>query len=665
MGTNLPTLSYKLSNSSGSIYSTYFSSSETGQYIIWVANNNNLYLSSNFGTTWSTYPAPGYLNLSVNQTSISSNGKYQCFIDEGATGYYLSTNYGVSFNKILTFPISNPFNTSMSSSGQYQLSTRDNVAYVSSDYGTNWTSITLPFSTYGPLQSVSDSGQHQTIINTLYSYFQIAISNNYGNSWTIVQTYPAPSTLYSLIISMSVDGQLQFITDKSGSCYKSNDYGNTWNKITFFDGKNISSISVSSDGSTQFFSSDNGLYISTDFGNNFIFKNMNQNIKHISLSSDGQFFSYIYDGKNFGIGEYGKIQTIISPGTNYLYCSVSNRLYTPISFADNFIFNSASYNGNVFVAGGTDGTNAILAYSSDGINWNSNILFSMKNILSISWTGKKWYLSGEGDGEIAFISTENFQNFIGYNSPDILSNVSYRNNSGISYLSFDNNTIKYQGWNNNQIVINKNIENNLTKSLNIEYKNSEIYKSILSNGTYTIYITKNSTTNEETTLSFKSFSLAYSDVLNRWVICGYDITGTNSVAWNDNDPFDVSSPSTWNYISPSPFNNYGAYSISWRNNMFVILGKGTDNYVSISYDGINWINLGRVLSGVGVYGEVSKNFLNESESTSYTLGFDNTFNRSTVISINYNTYISQNTGSTGATGSTGPTETTGPISAIS
>jgi hypothetical protein len=149
--------------------------SGNGQYMAYVYSGVT-YLSSTYGQTWST--------LSLANTGViamSYTGQYIA-ISFPNNGVYISSNYGVSFSTNTT--PSAPFGISMSSSGQYILvnSYGNGTIYTSINYGSTFSiATTTGFANmYG--SAISGSGQ-----------YQLAVCNASGFVYTSVTPMIIPS----------------------------------------------------------------------------------------------------------------------------------------------------------------------------------------------------------------------------------------------------------------------------------------------------------------------------------------------------------------------------------------------------------------------------------------------------------------------------------------
>jgi hypothetical protein len=207
--------------------------SSTGQYMILgnssVATTTYIYLSSNYGATFSsvTMPASDYW-LSAG---ISSTGQYMIVVSTGSNRVYISNNYGAaaSWSQISTasIPSTNAFYAgAVSSTGQYMLAgaNASSPLYLSTNYGVSWTASSLTSSTGFWNCKISDSGQYMMATGFGgYSYY----STNYGSTW--IQTPMASSAVF-INCAISSSGQYMFVGNNNGTFFSSN-YGSTWSTI--------------------------------------------------------------------------------------------------------------------------------------------------------------------------------------------------------------------------------------------------------------------------------------------------------------------------------------------------------------------------------------------------------------------------------------------------
>jgi len=260
--------------------------STTGKYMCMGTSGGPLLVSSDCGNTW--IPAVAVTTpCKWVSVSVSQNGKYQLAVAVSLStnlllNLYSSAAYGepgswntVSFSTLSFTNVDPSFNTSISTTGKYQLFSIANSLFLSSNYGANgsWTT---------PLPSISSS----TIFACNMSYdgkYMVAcdlsaiyISNAYGAlaSWTRTPTItssPTNTTIKSISsFAISSTGQyMSFSFNGLGHIYTSADFGATWTLSTlslqtiYF----YTSISVSATGQFQVATTDkNHIFFNTQFG---------------------------------------------------------------------------------------------------------------------------------------------------------------------------------------------------------------------------------------------------------------------------------------------------------------------------------------------------------------------------------------------------------------
>ena len=303
--------------------------SANGQYQAATTSNSFLYISTNYGDTWTSFGTVGAwgplsmspyglniiaskdrklyqfsnssklltnwipnmiapVNVDWSSISLSYDGQYQVANISGGNTW-ISSNYGVVWSDT---NLSGYNKTVLSSTGQYQLTSKNNSIFVSSNYGTNW--ITPSIITYGnPINpAISANGQYQLIGDGSGGNMAILISNDFGSSWNKYDL-SGNSTLYSVsFLEMSSTGQYQFCV-----------YGN-WN---------------------------NGNYVeySTNYGVSWDYSNISTNIYEASGNSGINIkgASYSTDGTYEIIEKYTKKYSFIKS-----YRKKDNNLYEALNF---------------------------------------------------------------------------------------------------------------------------------------------------------------------------------------------------------------------------------------------------------------------------------------------------------------------------------------------
>jgi hypothetical protein len=277
----------------------------SGQYQGAVAEGGNIYVSSDYGATWTAKE-----NIrDWRSIAISASGQYQTAVVYD--GYiYISDNYGSSWTQKATSQ--DWYYVSMSSTGQYQTAVaRGNYIYISDDYGATWTQKGLLKTWY--MVAVSSTGQYQTAVN--YGSY-IYISDDYGATWTAKDSERSWTC-----ISISETGQYQTAAEWNGYIYISDDYGATWTQKNV--AKQYRGISVSETGKYQtavMWYSSNSVYISDDYGATWVLKNATSTGRShdVSVSTTGQYQSIAnYGGYIYISDDYGATWTAKSSNRAY------------------------------------------------------------------------------------------------------------------------------------------------------------------------------------------------------------------------------------------------------------------------------------------------------------------------------------------------------------
>ena len=218
------------------------SSDSTGQYILLCTSTSGTkpMYSQNYGASFSQ----------LSNSATNTNGYWGSFVGEISGSYpsvlcwgcqtalYTSTDNGstVSSNKIGSFKI-----VSMAGSGNYIVASQDsnsntNNVVVSSNSGSTF-SLFSPQITASPTFYGRDCaiGYDGTNLHILYS--GISTNSTYlynGSSWSLLSgSYLNTGDDFASGVDMSDSGKLQTIIDKTNyRCYYSTDYGATWSNIT-------------------------------------------------------------------------------------------------------------------------------------------------------------------------------------------------------------------------------------------------------------------------------------------------------------------------------------------------------------------------------------------------------------------------------------------------
>ena len=234
------------------------SMSHSGRYQT-ASNGVNIIVSTDYGKTWTETQNVGNTQIFV---CISLSGKYQLVISVGDT-MYRSTDYGSTwiryanensdiFNSIMTFPSAG---ICMSYDGRYQTIVCENI-YRSSDFGLNWSTTNIISDEAGAWDDhnwfgvdMSSDGQYQFALEIIG---EIYVSTNYGEHWEKVDI-PIVTDITWQAISVSASGQYVTAVAKGGDIYFSTDYGVSWDKTNnpTLESRDWRCVSVSSNAQYQ------------------------------------------------------------------------------------------------------------------------------------------------------------------------------------------------------------------------------------------------------------------------------------------------------------------------------------------------------------------------------------------------------------------------------
>ena len=191
-----------------------------GKYVLVNTNYDGFYLSSDYGMSF---------NLAVNDPEhdqgflgISGNGQYMFYFPYVGYFYHRSTNYGVSWSKLQNFgTYFGNISVEVSLTGQYVYVTRNNRYYRSSDYGATFSLISSITDTNYSIQSVAVSASGQNVFITPSQSTNYYVSNNYGVTFT---SYNPSKVIYRV----TMDSTGQYILGDTGTqdeTYYSTNYG--------------------------------------------------------------------------------------------------------------------------------------------------------------------------------------------------------------------------------------------------------------------------------------------------------------------------------------------------------------------------------------------------------------------------------------------------------
>lgn len=237
---------------------TCVASDSTGQYIYAPSISDGIYLSSDFGITFSSTSAPSYSWQSV---TTSNNG--QIAIVASVDAYlYITSNFGVSWSPTSTLA-NGWYDVTGSGTGQQIIAcTNTRRLYQSLNYGSTFSQITtIPTASFYTLAMNRGSAQY-LFVGSYGGY--IYSSSNSGATWTT-------GTLSALwqCIDTSSTGQYVAAVVYDGLIYVSVNYGNFFvGQATSYGNRNWFGISLDSTG-LKMVAIAEFVYVSGDAGQSF------------------------------------------------------------------------------------------------------------------------------------------------------------------------------------------------------------------------------------------------------------------------------------------------------------------------------------------------------------------------------------------------------------
>ena len=242
----------------GNAATNCISMSQSGEFQT-ASNGVNIIVSTDYGQTWTETQNVGSTQIFV---CISLSGRYQLVISVGDT-MYRSTDFGSTwiryenensdiFNSFMSFPSAG---VCMSYDGRYQTIVCENI-YRSNDFGETWVTTTITTDDGGAWDdhnwfgvSMSSDGHYQVAIEVIG---EIYVSTDFGEHWAKVDV-PLVTDIMWQAISISASGQYMTAVAKGGAIFYSTDYGVTWQKVSNsnLDNKDWRCVAVSSNAQYQ------------------------------------------------------------------------------------------------------------------------------------------------------------------------------------------------------------------------------------------------------------------------------------------------------------------------------------------------------------------------------------------------------------------------------
>ena len=313
------------------------------------ANQSGLTLSdtSTTGSFTAVFASPVALASSVFKVTLETSGDAILPIDSGSSSRSLNT----TFEKVGS---SNLYpSIASSSSGARIYAVSGTSVYISSDTGTTWTTVSLPY----PSMSITTSSNGM-IVAAAGAYGRIYLSNDGGLNWSLKFSYDGYSAFEYMV--MSQNGTSIFTSDgydaifpstNNGRVYKySSDTGNTWENLTRASIESSYGVAMNSDASTLYVAHYNGqIWKSTNNGGSWsVFSGAgNRYWKGFAVSGNGTYIlgaahnDYVYLSSDSGsnwtrlstpISSYWQTASMTQNGRVMAVASANGDIYTSVDY---------------------------------------------------------------------------------------------------------------------------------------------------------------------------------------------------------------------------------------------------------------------------------------------------------------------------------------------
>ena len=442
-------------------------SNSNGNKVAVVTNNNGIYASGDYGSTWQR----GSGTSNTNFLSVDGSADGSKYAANSSNSVYISTNSGNIWNGTASsFPVSGISSVICDSNcSQLMVSTKRNGVYLSPDSGNLWTHNISGFASMvsnrqgitglvanGGIWSTSDVTRtlalstSSNIQNRSWNYVVsgtngvnlIAVdpsgnwlSTTYGKQWNI-------NVSFFKSVAMNSTGTFLVGVVYGGGIWTSGNTGTTWVRYPDFKNKFWSSVSCSSDGKVLVaVEYGGGIYVSVNTG---VFWQLNttvsnQNWVSVACSSaDGQYMYAAISG--------GTIWTSSNAGTTWSV-STSGNITAPVA---NWVTVDTNVDGTLAVG--------IVSGGSIYISRNFGIWNSVTATSGIANPDQKWSsISMNSSGQFLVVAANGDALYVSSNYGfiwTIISNVSTQNNpwssvaingSGTTFYAVENGGTVWQG----------------------------------------------------------------------------------------------------------------------------------------------------------------------------------------------------------------------------
>ena len=440
-----------------------------GQYICVGCYGNGIYVSNNYGATFTQIVS----EANASQSAISDSGRYMYVACNNVGRLYCSNNYGTSFVQVVLGANISCITCSILGNNVFASDATNGGFYYSTNYGVNWSSLitTCP---------------QATSIKTNFAgtvTFLTSTSNGKAYSYNLltntVTAYSPGGGSNVSSVAASAEGQYIYLTNYGGFCYVSNNAGASFAAIstTYLPSANYASVVCDTTG--QYVYLHNGtttLYYSSNYGTTFSSTAMNTAINNLYLNSNANYLT-MSSGSGIYISTASFLLTVPpAPPTNLV--DISNTVSTAlVSFTPT--------SGNLAITGytaltnpfGGVGTGTPSAYTLNNllINTNYTVAIAASNSGGTSGFSDSLSfatLSGGTPSPLTPYWTPNYSNIVSYfkfddasGSTTVVESIAGNNGTTQAGVTFGNggiaNTCAAFNGNNQYITVPYQVLNNL------------------------------------------------------------------------------------------------------------------------------------------------------------------------------------------------------------
>ena len=255
-----------------------------GQYICIGCSSNGIYVSTNYGNTFTKIVTEIY----AGQSAISDSGKYMYVACNTVGRIYYSSNYGTSFTSVNVGANIGGIACSASGSNVYITDGTNGGIYYSTNFGTSWSTLVTVAANLANLRSnYSGSTVYFTSTTTGKAYAYILKTNS-----VVLYTIGGGANVSG--IAVSTNGQYMYVSNYGGQCYLSNNAGSSFTVATSLVSSNYANISCDVTGQYVYVhNATTSLYYSSDYGATFATIIFPTSINVLSLNRNSCFLGIV------------------------------------------------------------------------------------------------------------------------------------------------------------------------------------------------------------------------------------------------------------------------------------------------------------------------------------------------------------------------------------